>query len=190
MNPTTTGWTIRPAHPDDAASIIALITTTVAEPINNLLTEPGEFALSVEQEHEFLAEQAMRPTWAAYVAIADVSDDATTPNKTPAQVIGLVSADGKQRRAIRHRASVGLSVAHDWRRRGVGRALMERVISWARASGVITRLELEVLARNDAAIHLYERLGFEREGLIRRALLRHGEYLDEYSMSLLLEQTT
>ncbi len=190
MKPPLTGWTIRPAHPDDAADVIALITTTVAEPINNLLTEPGEFALSVEQEHEFLAEQAMRPNWAAFVAITNASDTSSATGKAPARVIGLVTADGKQRRAIRHRASIGLSVAHDWRRHGVGRALMERVIGWARESGVITRLELEVLARNDAAIHLYQRLGFEREGVIRRALLRHGEYLDEYSMSLLLEQAT
>lgn len=174
------GWTIRPAHPDDAAGIIALITTTIAEPTNNLLTEPGEFTLTEEQERAFLAEQAMRPTWAAFVAIADASDG------QPARVIGLATADGKQRRAIRHRASIGLSVARDWRRHGVGRGLMERVIAWARASGVITRLELEVLARNDAALPLYERLGFEREGVIRHALLRHGEYLDEYTMALLL----
>lgn len=187
MKPPPIGWTIRPAHPDDAASIIALITTTIAEPNNNLLTEPGEFTLTEQQEREFLAEQAMRPDWAAFVAVTDTP---ATPDDAPARVIGLVSADGKQRRAIRHRASIGLSVARDWRRHGVGRALMERVIGWARESGFITRLELEVLARNDAAIHLYERLAFEREGVIQRALLRHGEYLDEYSMSLLLEQAT
>jgi len=190
MKPPPTGWTIRPAHPDDAAGVIALITATVAEPINNLLSEPGEFAPTEEEEREFLAEQGMRPNWAAFVAIADTSDASSASDTAPARVIGLVTADGKQRRAIRHRASIGLSVAHDWRRHGVGRALMERVLSWARASGDITRLELEVLTRNDAAIHLYERLGFEREGVIRRALLRHGEYLDEYSMSLLLEQAT
>jgi hypothetical protein len=61
MKPPPTGWTIRPAHPDDAAGVIALITATVAEPINNLLTEPGEFALTEEQEREFLAAQGMRP---------------------------------------------------------------------------------------------------------------------------------
>jgi L-phenylalanine/L-methionine N-acetyltransferase len=190
MKPPPIGWTIRPAHPDDAAGIIALITATVAEPINNLLSESDEFALTEEQEREFLAAQGMRLNWAAFVAIADTSDASSTSDKAQTRVIGLVTADGEQRRAIRHRASIGLSVTHDWRRHGVGQALMERAIDWARESGVITRLELEVLTRNDAAIHLYERLGFEREGVIRRALLRQGEYLDEYSMSLLLEQAT
>jgi putative acetyltransferase len=176
----TSAWAIRPAHPDDAAGVIALITAIIAEPVNNLLTEPGEFSLTEEQERVFLIEQGMRPDWAAFVAI-----NAAT-NETPEHVIGLVTADGKRRRAIRHRASVGLSVARDWRRHGVGRALMERVIAWARTSGLITRLELEALARNESAIRLYERLGFEREGLSRHALLRHGEYLDEYVMALLL----
>lgn len=171
-------WLIRPAHPNDAASIISLITTTVAEPVNNLLTEPGEFSMTEEQERLFLAEQALRPDWAAFVAV---------PRDEPTCVIGMVTADGmSRRRAIRHRASVGLSVAREWRGQGIGRALMQRVITWARESGVITRLELEVLVRNEPAIHLYERLGFEREGIRRRGLLRHGEYLDEILMGMLL----
>jgi putative acetyltransferase len=63
---------------------------------------------------------------------------------------------------------------------------MRCVVEWARESGVVTRLELEVLTRNESAIRLYERVGFQREGLRRHALLRHGEYLDELTMALLL----
>lgn len=176
-SPESVGWTVRAARPDDAAGVIALLTAIFAEPVNNLLTEPGEFTMTEEQERVFLAEQAIRPNWAAFVAVTDT----TSP-----QIIGLVTADGKQRRAIRHCASVGISVAQSWRGRGVGRALMQRVVDWARDSGLVTRLELEVLTRNEVATHLYERLGFEREGLRRHALLRNGEYLDEYIMALLL----
>lgn len=176
-SPESNGWTVRVARPDDAAGVIALLTAIFAEPVNNLLTEPGEFTMTEEQERAFLAEQAIRPNWAAFVAVTDT---------TPPQIIGLVTADGKQRRAIRHCASIGISVAQDWRGRGVGQALMQRVVDWARASGLVTRLELEVLTRNEVATHLYERLGFEREGLRRHALLRNSEYLDEYVMALLL----
>jgi RimJ/RimL family protein N-acetyltransferase len=63
---------------------------------------------------------------------------------------------------------------------------MQGIVDWARASGLVTRLELEVLTRNQTAIHLYERIGFQREGLRRHALLRNGEYLDELTMALLL----
>lgn len=175
--PAGVGWSVRAAHPDDAASIIALISAVIAEPVNNLLSEPGEFIMTEEQERVFLAEQTIRPNWAAFVAVTD---------ERPVHVVGLLTADGKQRRAIRHCASVGLSVARDWRRQGIGEALMRCVVEWARESGVVTRLELEVLTRNESAIRLYERVGFQREGLRRHALLRHGEYLDELTMALLL----
>lgn len=177
MNASAPVWRVRPARPDDALGIITLMKATIAEPLNNLLSEPGEFTLTEEQERAFLTEQAMRPDWAAFVAVTD---------STPSRIIGTVMADGKRRRAIRHRASVGLMVAQGWRSQGIGRALMERVIDWARESGVITRLELEVLVRNAPAIQLYERLGFQREGFVRNALLRNGEYLDELTMGLLL----
>lgn len=177
MTSSAPGWSIRKVQLDDAADIIALITSVAAEPVNNLLTEPGEFTLTVEQERMFLAEQALRPDWGGFAAVTDAA---------PGKVIGLITADGKRRRAIQHRASIGLSVAYDWRGKGVGHALMERAIAWARETGVITRLELEVLERNDSAIRLYERLGFVREGVIRHALLRNGKYLDELVMGLLL----
>lgn len=172
----SSGWSIRAARPDDAAGIITLITTVIAEPLNNLLTEPGEFTMTEEQERVFLAEQAIRPDWVALVAVTDAA---------PAQIIGLATANGRQRRAIRHCANVGISVALGWRGQGIGQALMQRVVDWARTSGLITRLELEVLTRNEAAIHLYERIGFQREGLKRHALLRNGEYFDELTMALL-----
>ena len=171
-------WSVRPVHPDHAASIITLMQATIAEPVNNLMSEPGEFTYTVEQERAFLAEQIIRPDWVGFVA---------TPNNAPRRVIGLVMATGKGRRAVRHRASIGLTVAHGWRGQGVGRALMEHVIAWARETGFITRLELEVLVRNESAVRLYERLGFQREGLHRHALLRNGEYLDDLSMALLLD---
>jgi RimJ/RimL family protein N-acetyltransferase len=176
-SPEPASWSVRAARPDDAAGVIALLTPIFAEPLNNLLTEPGEFTMTEEQERVFLAEQAIRPNWAAFVAVTDA---------TPAQIIGLATADGKQRRAIRHCASIGISVAQGWRGQGVGRALMQGIVDWARASGLVTRLELEVLTRNETAIHLYERIGFQREGLKRHALLRNGEYLDELTMALLL----
>jgi RimJ/RimL family protein N-acetyltransferase len=176
-SPAPAAWSIRAARPDDAAGVIALLTAVFAEPLNNLLTEPGEFTMTEEQERVFLAEQAIRPNWAAFVAVTDA---------TPARIIGLATADGQQRRAIRHCASIGISVAHGWRGQGVGHALMRSLVDWARASGLVTRLELEVLTRNQTAIHLYERIGFQREGLKRHALLRNGEYLDELTMALLL----
>lgn len=168
-------YDIRPARPDHAAGIIALLRSVASEPVNNILREPGEALFTVEQERDFLAGQALRPDWLAFVALAE--DGA---------VIGMITIDGKRRQAVRHRGALGISVAAAWRGQGVGRALMDHAIQGARDTGVFTRIELTVLARNETAIRLYERVGFQTEGRSQRALLRNGEYLDELIMALLL----
>src|SRR5579864_8258632 len=160
MPASPTPWRIREVQPSDAEDIIALLKTSFAEPGNNLLTEAGEFSMTIEQEVTFLTEQSLRTDWVGYVAVT---------REKPARVIGLVTAEGRQRRAIRHRASIGITIAQAWRGQGIGKALMRQIIKWAKETEGITRLELEVLARNEVAVHLYERLGFEREGVVRRA---------------------
>jgi RimJ/RimL family protein N-acetyltransferase len=61
--------------------------------------------------------------------------------------------------------SFGMLVLPDHRGKGGGRLLLEAAID-ARPSHV-HKIELEVWPHNEAAIALYERLGFEREGLRR-----------------------
>lgn len=59
-----------------------------------------------------------------------------------------------------------VSVASNWRRQGVGTLLVRELIRQAGEAGV-TKLYLEVRAGNQAAIELYEKLGFQKDGLRR-----------------------
>ncbi len=54
-------------------------------------------------------------------------------------------------------------VAPEERGKGVGRALVDAVIVWARANG-FARLRLEVVDDNAPAVALYARKGFARTG--------------------------
>ena len=47
------------------------------------------------------------------------------------------------------------------------------------------RIELDVFVTNARAIHVYEKIGFQREGLRREADFRFGAYRDIVMMSLL-----
>ena len=83
-------------------------------------------------------------------------------------------------------ADLGMSVAADHRGRGVGSALMEEGIGWARRVGA-HKIALQVWPHNEAALALYRKFGFEREGLLRRHYPRKsGELWDAVVMGLLL----
>src|SRR5665213_1706181 len=83
---------------------------------------------------------------------------------------------GNPRRA--HVASLGMAVHDAHAGRGAGRALLAALIDQADRWLHFTRLELIVFADNDRAIALYERFGFEREGLFRAHSWRDGAYAD------------
>ncbi len=85
----------------------------------------------------------------------------------------------------RHAMVLGISVAREFQRRGVGSALMAALCDYADHWAGVLRLELTVYTDNEAAIALYRRFCFEIEGTHRAYALRHGEYADVYAMARL-----
>lgn len=49
-------------------------------------------------------------------------------------------------------------------------------------------VELQVFASNEVAIHVYEKLGFRRVGVVPGKMLRNGRLLDEIHMYVDLRQ--
>ena len=76
----------------------------------------------------------------------------------------------------------GLAVHPAARRRGVAAALMTAAEPFARARGS-RKLSLRVLSTNQQAMRLYERLGFEREGVLKEEFLIGGRYVDDVLMA-------
>jgi ribosomal protein S18 acetylase RimI-like enzyme len=102
----------------------------------------------------------------------------------------LVATVGLQRERMRklaHKAVIwGVYVAPPFRRRGVGRMLLERALAHARSMPALLQVTLGVNTLNTAAIRLYESLGFERFGLERGFLRVAGVLYDEVHMVLTL----
>ena len=71
--------------------------------------------------------------------------------------------------------------------RGVGAALLATLLEWARSTGVITKVNLEVRADNARAIALYQRMGFVKEGLLVDAIRVNGVSFNNWRMGLRLE---
>lgn len=101
------------------------------------------------------------------------------------KVVGGASLHRHERHRQSHAASLGMAVHDAFAGRGVGSALMSAIIDVADNWWNLTRLELEVYVDNDRAIALYERFGFEREGLFRAHAFRDGQYVDTLAMARL-----
>jgi ribosomal protein S18 acetylase RimI-like enzyme len=84
------------------------------------------------------------------------------------EVIGWIDIQRLPWEGMRHVGSLGMGVRVEWRRRGVGRALLTAALTAASERG-ITRVELEVFASNSGAVRLYETTGFAHEGRKRGA---------------------
>jgi RimJ/RimL family protein N-acetyltransferase len=77
----------------------------------------------------------------------------------------------------------GLAVDPNRRGQGLGRAVLSAAAAEATERGA-RRLTLRVLAPNIAARALYERCGFELEGVLREEFLLDGRYVDDVLMAL------
>lgn len=159
---------VRRALPGDAGALVALAEAVASEPEGWLISDgawrtPGE-------ERRFL--RALRRYQDVAVFVAEAPDG----------IVGRLSLGRDPHPASRHVADLGLMVAVSHRRRGVGNALLEQAVEWAREVRV-RKLELHVFPHNEAAIALYERFGFQREGFRKGHYRRGTEYLDAVLMA-------
>lgn len=82
----------------------------------------------------------------------------------------------------------GLAVHPDFRRRGVADDAARLLQRYLLLELGYHRLQLKCYGFNERAIRHSERVGFVREGVERRAYLRHGEWQDAVLFALLREE--
>lgn len=163
------GFVVRPARPSDAASFLEMWRAVVAER-RFVRTDRVTGSLRTYR-HRF------RDSW--------TKDEANLVAVADRKVVGHLGVSREEGPVTRHVASIGMSVASGWRRRGVGGALMAEAIRWAREAGV-EKLALSVYPHNEGARRLYERFGFREEGRLTGHSKKAVGYLDEVVMGLWL----
>lgn len=162
------GFAIREAQPRDAPALVALAEDIAAEPEGWLISDGGW--RTAGDERRYL--RALRRYRDAAVFVAETDEG----------LVGRLSLGRDPHPASRHVADLGLMVAAAHRRRGIGRALLQQSVEWAREVG-IRKLELHVFPHNEGAVALYEGFGFRREGY-RKAHYRRGrEFVDAILMA-------
>jgi len=102
------------------------------------------------------------------------------------ELIGIVGCKGvKHKRAAHVATLVGVGVLPNCRGKGIGKAMLGKMIDWVKKETKVERLQLTVYADNEVAIKFYEKLGFIKEGLFKNyAKSVKGNYQDGLMMAL------
>jgi len=78
----------------------------------------------------------------------------------------------------------GLAIHPSQSGKGLGSLMMKEIMDYAREKGLL-RIELSAAVINEKAIRLYEKAGFQKEGILRKYthLKKENQFLDEVMMA-------
>ncbi len=128
-----------------------------------------------EQAEAWLAERLPLAPPSVYAwALADRGDD------TLLGTTALFALAGPM-----HRAELGYSLRRDRQGRGLATEAVRMALGFAFGTLGLERVEADVDPRNEASCRLAERLGFQREGLLRNRWRVGGEFADSILYGLL-----
>jgi ribosomal protein S18 acetylase RimI-like enzyme len=165
---------IREAEPDDARGIIDSIRSVLAEADHNLSNSLEEFNPTEPEERDFIQK-----------VITDVNSlILVAESVTRGEIVGVLTCMGSSRQSRKHTVRLGISVMQGWRGQGIGSRLIEEALRWANKNDTIRRVELEVMVRNQGAVSLYTKLGFQVEGRGIGVVRKDGAYHDVYWMAM------
>ncbi|MGD0477372.1 MAG: GNAT family protein [Nitrososphaerales archaeon] len=97
------------------------------------------------------------------------------------KVVGNCDISRRRLTDIRHTGLFGIVILDGYRGIGIGQMMVKTALEEAFRGGVWL-VELDVFAINEVAIHVYEKLGFKKAGVVPDKMLRHGRLLDEIHM--------
>jgi len=82
-----------------------------------------------------------------------------------------------------HVGFVEIEVRKAYRNIGIGTEMLRTSVDQARKRG-LRLLVLGVYSTNNVALHVYEKIGFKRVGLIPKFFFNDGDYVDEVVMAM------
>lgn len=102
------------------------------------------------------------------------------------RMIGHLDLTGGSLYAALHRARLGIGVERGYRGAGVGSALIDAALAWARREQELVWIDLTVFEHNQRAVRLYERYGFQHMGRMQDAYRMGEQSIDDLHMTLQL----
>ena len=163
--------TIKIADPSDAQGILNYLEIVSGETAN-ITFGPGEFGKSVESEQKYL--QSMNRNKTDLMIVGLIQDE----------IVALGDINGSSRPRISKVADIAITVQKKYWGIGVGTSMMNSLINWGRNYRQLRKINLSVREDNIRAIHLYEKLGFIKEGISSRGMFINNSFINLIFMGL------
>lgn len=162
-------YTIRSAVEKDAVTLCSLRVQLDGE-TENMDREAGEAYIDAVGFEELIRTDTEKRNNLFLVAEAS------------GNIVGFSRCAGSELKRFSHQVEFGICIARSFWGYGIGREMLKLSLQWADEND-IEKVTLKVLGTNDKAIRLYEAVGFEREGVLKRDR-RHadGQYYDTVVM--------
>jgi UDP-4-amino-4,6-dideoxy-N-acetyl-beta-L-altrosamine N-acetyltransferase len=88
--------------------------------------------------------------------------------------------------SVSRSAELGIIIGEkEEQNQGLGTAAIKLILNHAFLNLNVHRVYLSVLEDNKRAIRVYEKIGFQKEGILRQAIFKKGNYSDLWIMSIL-----
>lgn len=166
---------LRSATASDAENLLNHLRTTHAQSYQNLNQSPYYWnKFSIDNEEKVLTD--FENSQSKFMLVSLHND----------RIVGGLGFVGYQAEFAKRSAGIGMSIQQAYCNTGLGTEMMKYMLSMAKELG-FHRVDLTVRTYNEAGIRLYEKVGFERIGLLKDAAFIDGEYANEYSYQKILE---
>ena len=105
------------------------------------------------------------------------------------RIVGYAMISKGTRERRRGVGDLAMYLHQDFQNAGLGTAMLSRLLNLAEKEG-LHRIGVHVVADNKIAIHLYEKFGFRREGILKESYFGQDKrYHDELVMGLVLSNS-
>lgn len=90
---------------------------------------------------------------------------------------------------LHHHAQAGITIKQAAWNRGYAKELMRAIVDFGFEELGLNKVYLQIFTTNEKGLHLWTKIGFTVEGVLRQHYLVNGEYHDMYSLSILRGET-
>ncbi|MGL4877516.1 GNAT family N-acetyltransferase [Paraclostridium dentum] len=135
----------------------------------------NEFSMSVEAEQDYIERiNSMDNSKNVLIIIED-------------EIVGIASITSVQKERMKHNGTLGISIRKKYWGIGLGSEIMTYLIDWAKSNKITKKINLLVREDNIRGVKLYEKFGFEKEGLLKKDICVNGVYYNTIAMGLYID---